>query len=100
MWFWFLILAIITGLAMVYRYTTWFSIRARSSLLVYRSNFLLDPEISERVCGKLRKGDWFFLNMIGANMNPRLFTQLVEKMDKSFQKRLMNGGSGKVEKIA
>ena len=80
------------------------SARARASVLRARSNLLLDEVTAFRVTDKLRNGDWFFLSLIGANLEPHIFTRLVNQLDKTLNKRT-NIGNGsisttKLEKIA
>ena len=61
---------------------------------------LLGRELTERVAAKLKVSDWFFLNMVGSNMDPYIFATLIEQMDKSWRKSIGNGNIEKIEKLA
>ena len=103
LWFWFLILAVVTGFGMVYRAMTLFSPSVRSSTLRTRSKFLLTQNVCDRVVSKLRQGDWFFLSLVGANLDPHVFTRLVLQLDKLMVSRNLGNGvlsTEKLEKIA
>lgn len=104
MWFWFVILAIITGLAMAYRFITIFSVRARASQLKALTHLvLLSDDIAVRVSQKLSCGDWFLLTLIGSNMDPHIFMQLINKLDKAMANHKVSNGHiplEKMEKIA
>ena len=80
------------------------SVRARASILMAKSSLLLDDVVALRVTDKLRKGDWFFLTLIGANLDPEIFTRLVNQLDKSLNRRTTMGNgtvsTTKLEKIA
>ena len=69
-----------------------------------KSSLLLDDVVALRVTDKLRKGDWFFLTLIGANLDPEIFTRLVNQLDKSLNRRTAMGNgtvsTTKLEKIA
>ena len=103
LWFWFLVLAVVTGFGMVYRAMTLFSPSVRSSTLRTRSKFLLTQNVCDRVVSKLRQGDWFFLSLVGANLDPHVFTRLVLQLDKLMASRNLGNGvisAEKLEKIA
>ena len=103
MWFWFLILAVLTAVGMCYRMLTLFSPSVRASTLRTRSQFLLTQAVCQRVVEKLRQGDWFFLNLVGANLDPFVFTRLIQQLDKLMTTRNLGNGvisAEKLEKIA
>jgi len=104
MWTWFVFLAIVSALGLCYRAITLISVRARASVLMAKSSLLLDDVVALRVTDKLRKGDWFFLTLIGANLDPEIFTRLVNQLDKSLNRRTAMGNgtvsNTKLEKIA
>ena len=99
LWFWFVILAILTGLYMCYRAATIFSVRARSLALVSATNFMLDFQTAERVIGKLPQSDWFFLTLVAANSDYKIFLDLISQLEKRLPGKpiapVMNG----IEKI-
>ena len=80
MWFWFILLAVVSAIGLCYRMLTMFNVRARAGVLRTRSNLLLGRGITERVAARLRIADWFFLSMIGTNLDPYVFATLVEHL--------------------
>ena len=76
LWFWFVFLAIVTGLHLTFRL-------AVSSLPVIREILLrtrarLAPSIKvESICRESGYGDWFILYQLGKNMDPIIFKDFV-----------------------
>jgi hypothetical protein len=103
MWFWFILLVVVTGLAIVYRALTLLSVRARAGAIRAKSNQLVDRPTAERVSDKLRHGDWFFLCLVGTNLDSHIFARLVNQLDKLMMTRPVQNGiipTEKIEKIA
>ena len=57
---------------------------------------------AERICERINQGDWFFLNFIGANMDPFVFSMILEQLDKLLAAKLnrMGNGSASIQKNA
>ena len=98
LWFWFVLLAIVTALNMCYRVFTIFSVRGRAFLLCSATNLMLDQQTAEKITTKLPQSDWFFLTLIGANLDFKIFLSLIDQLDKRITP-VMNGFD-KMEKLA
>lgn len=99
LWFWFVTLAIITGLGMAYRLVTIFSVRARASQLRALTHLLLEDVLAVRVSSKLSCGDWFLLSLIGSNMDPYIFLKLIQNLDKAMADHNLGNGHVSLEKM-
>lgn len=104
LWIWFVFLSIVTGLALLYRLLTIFSVKVRATILKTRSTMNLDDDTAYRVASICSLGDWFFLSLVGANLDSLIFTRLVKELDKRMTRRT-NMGNGsvsadKIEKLA
>ncbi|XP_013787524.1 innexin inx2-like [Limulus polyphemus] len=81
MWFWFVVLAVLSGLALVYRTMVFFSPRIRYHLI-----FLLDritpPQRLNAVLNRMSYGDWFLLQQVGHNIESRNFRDLLTELER------------------
>lgn len=75
LWFWFIILAIVSGLALIYRVFT-FASSVRLYLLRARAR-LAKPSDVEDVNACCWIGDWFVLYQIGKNMDPLIYKEFM-----------------------
>ncbi|CAG0893462.1 unnamed protein product [Cyprideis torosa] len=78
-WFWFIILAVLSALAVLYRFGTVFSGAVRLYLLRARSR-LANPDDVETINRKCQIGDWFVLYQIGKNMDPLIFKDFLRDL--------------------
>ena len=99
LWFWFVTLAILSGLSLCYRVFTVFSVRGRAFLLRSATHLMLDSPTAERVTEKLPQSDWFFLTLIAANLDFKIFLKLINQLDKRITPTTMTNGVEKVEKM-
>ncbi|KAJ9596568.1 hypothetical protein L9F63_012401 [Diploptera punctata] len=76
LWFWFVILAILSGLAIVYRAVVCLVPKVRCYLLVATTRFVPKYKV-ENVVKNRSAGDWFFLYQLGKNLNPVIFRELL-----------------------
>ena len=60
---------------------------------------MLDSPTSERVTEKLPQSDWFFLTLIAANLDFKIFLKLINQLDKRITPTTMTNGVEKVEKM-
>ncbi len=81
LWFWFVILSIITGIFLVYRLILICSRAARKSALRARANLLVDEWTIGRIVDRITIGDWFFLMQLGMNLDPFVFAKLLQAID-------------------
>lgn len=103
LWFWFVFLAVVTAMTLVYRLLTLFSKSARRNALRARAQMLVDSALVNRIIDRVRHSDWFFLTLLGANIDPHIFSQLLIQLDKHLvHNKSLNGNLApeKVEKIA
>lgn len=95
-WFWWVILATLTGAELVYRALTIFVPALRETLLRYRAR-VTDRRTIEMVTKKVRTSDWFLLYLLSKNMNPihyRVFmNELAKELEDEYGKRLLGGDS-------
>ncbi len=95
MWFWFVFLLTVTLLGLVYRLITLVFVGARAAALRARTNLLLDSGACARVARNLRLNDWFFICLLGSNLDGHVFSQIINQLDKLFLARSapnLNGG--------
>jgi len=79
LWFWFIIVALITAIQVVYRGVTLFSPKLREMLLRARSRLTPEKEVNE-LCRKFRIGDWFLLYQLGKNIDPLVFKEFLNDL--------------------
>lgn len=86
LWFWFTILAILTGLAIGYRIATIVWPRAR--LIVFESKARLNANHEvQMIASRIQIGDWFVLMQLGKNMNAFIFKELITEMAHCFDQK-------------
>lgn len=91
LWFWFVGLAILTGLALVWRLATLVSGRLRESILRSQSHLFAQQSDITTVCNSLTISDWFILAQIADNIDSRIFAELLQQLAVSFTKMVPNG---------
>lgn len=81
LWFWFLFIAVLSGLNLVYR--TAVVVMPKFRLLLLRARSRLAPqEVVETITKKCQIGDWFILYQLGKNIDPLIFKELVSDLAK------------------
>ncbi|XP_066978033.1 innexin inx2-like [Macrobrachium rosenbergii] len=78
LWFWFIIVAVITGIGLLYRMAT-FSASFRHLLLRGRSRLASAEEV-KRVCQEFMIGDWFLVYLMAKNMDPFVFKDFISAL--------------------
>lgn len=87
LWFWLVVLGIITGMAIVYRILTGFMPRIRFMLI--RSRVRMTPiEYLEPVMRRCMFGDWFVLYMLSKNVDGQNFCEVIKKLSQKLRKEL------------
>ncbi|XP_037079024.1 innexin shaking-B-like [Pollicipes pollicipes] len=79
LWFWFLILAGLTMLNTMMRLLLMISPRLRAFFLQVRLRFVSRDAISV-IIRRSRIGDWFLLYMLGQNMDPVIFSEVMSDL--------------------
>lgn len=76
LWFWFIILSILSGLSLAYRAAVVAGPKLRLMLLRTRSRLSAKADI-ETIANHCQIGDWFVLYQLGKNIDPLIYKQLV-----------------------
>ena len=79
LWFWMILLFVLTFMVLVYRAFTVFSPRMRAYLLYIRFR-LVKKEVINIVIKKTKMGDWFLLYMIGKNIDSIIFKEIMNEL--------------------
>jgi len=80
-WFWFLLLSLLTTLVVFYRLIIIFSPRMRAYLLYIRFR-LIRKECINIIIKKAQMGDWFLLYMLGQNIDSMIFKEVVHELSR------------------
>jgi hypothetical protein len=93
LWFWFIILAILTSILVIYRLCIVASYRLRAYLFKIHYRFISKRDI-DKISMHYSVGDWYLLYMMGVNIDARIFYEvfheLAEKiMEDNDEKRLI-----------
>jgi innexin len=81
LWFWFVLVALITGIALMYRMATIILPKLRFNLLRTQSR-LSSLESVKTVAEKCKVGDWFVLYQLGKNIDPLIFKEFMSDLAK------------------
>ena len=95
LWYWLVILAVVSCVAVLYRAITLCSRAARKAKLRSRASHLVDAATVERITDGRAASGWFFLSQLGANLDPRIFSWLLYELDKLLLMPVPNGHGGK-----
>ncbi|GAB6024363.1 hypothetical protein CHUAL_009531 [Chamberlinius hualienensis] len=83
-WFWFILMAIISGIGIVYRAMVVVFPNIRQQLLRMRSD-LVQKDYVDMVNSKAYLGDWFVLDLLGKNMDGIIFREFIMDLAKRFE---------------
>jgi len=83
LWFWFIGLAVVSGLGLLYRFATFF--RPFRQILLRTRCRLASPEDIEAVARKCDVGDWFLLYQLAKNMDPLIYREFVTDLSQKLQ---------------
>ena len=84
LWFWFIIVAVVTGLSLLYRLAVVVSPQVRLYLFRARAR-LAPPEQIETIARKSQIGDWFLLYQLGKNMDPLIYKEFINDLSRRFE---------------
>lgn len=76
LWFWFIILAALSGLSLIYRAAVLLGPKLRMVLLRARSRLSPQDQV-KTISDKCQIGDWFVLYQLGKNIDPLVYKQLI-----------------------
>ena len=83
LWFWFIVLSVLSGLSLLYRIVTVVGPTARRVLLRARSRLSSQTDI-DNIAEHCQIGDWFVLYQLGKNIDPLVYKQLVSDLALEF----------------
>jgi hypothetical protein len=86
LWFWFIIVAAISGIQLIYRLFCLFVPRMREMLLRARARLAPMYQV-ETVCRRQGMGDWFLLYQLGKNIDPLVFKEFIHELHKKIEAR-------------
>ncbi|PSN49606.1 Innexin inx1 [Blattella germanica] len=81
LWFWYIILATLLGLLVVYRALIIAMPSIRPKLLHAR-NRMVPREVAAAISRKTDVGDWWILYMLGRNMDPLIYREVIAELAK------------------
>lgn len=79
LWFWFIILSILSGLSLLYRAAVVAGPKLRLILLRARSRLSPQSQV-QTISQRFQIGDWFVLYQLGKNIDPLVYKQLVSDL--------------------
>jgi hypothetical protein len=83
-WFWFIIVAVLSGLALLYRAVVMFASNARLYLLRARSRLAPRDQV-ETINNRCQIGDWFVLYQLGKNMDPLIYKEFINDLSRRLE---------------
>ena len=84
LWFWFVTVAITTGLHLICRLIILTVPMTREIMLRARARLAPNNKI-ETICRESRLGDWFILYQLGKNMDPMIFRDVINSLYKKIE---------------
>lgn len=92
MWFWFVLLAIVTGLWLVYRLLTFAKPQVRYRILRRKASHANTKHL-RYVLKQVKAGDWFLLSMMCKNMDSQWYRILILELRESIKKESLENRS-------
>jgi len=81
LWFWLLVLLIVTVISLIYHVFLLMAPSIRNMMLRSRAAHQAATTLAlDQVYGKLQVGDWRLIYLLGCNMEPRVFGELIQEM--------------------
>ena len=93
LWYWLVILAIITTVYMGYRVISILSSTTRKKTLEFKCHGFVPDLTLEDIMKNINRGDWFFLCQLGSNIDPHVFSKVLREIEKDFPQPQANGKS-------
>lgn len=83
-WFWFMILATLLTILVIYRVTILSFPKLRPRIL-HAKNRGIPLEICQAVTRKVDLGDWWILLMLGSNIDPLIYREIISELAKKIE---------------
>lgn len=84
LWFWFVILSILSGISLIYRVAVVMGPKLRLYLLRARCRLAENIHV-ETIAKRCQIGDWFVLYQLGKNIDPLIFKEVICELSESLQ---------------
>lgn len=84
LWFWLIILAFVSTLAVLFRVLV-LSLRPLRSLMIAGQLRYVKKNVISRIVKRFGFGDWFILYLLGKNMNPIIYKDLIVELSKELE---------------
>ncbi|XP_067000707.1 innexin inx3 [Anabrus simplex] len=81
LWFWFIILAIISGVSLIYSLGTVLFPGVRKMILEHRFKFRV-PQAADALIARIKVGDFLLLHLLGQNINTVVFGDILNDMSR------------------
>ncbi|XP_017784565.1 PREDICTED: innexin inx2 [Nicrophorus vespilloides] len=79
LWFWFIMLSVLSGISLIYRLAVIMGPKLRLYLLRARSR-MADNEYIVKIANNCHIGDWFVLYQLGKNIDPLIYKEVIEEL--------------------
>lgn len=88
-WFWFMFLATMLTILMIYRFFMIVCPKFRPRIL-HAKNRGIPMDICIAITRKVDLGDWWILLMLGTNMDPLIYREVISELAKKIDSNVMN----------
>ncbi|XP_071040259.1 innexin inx2-like [Parasteatoda tepidariorum] len=89
LWFWYVVLAVVSCIALVYRFLLYMSYEARFKTLKPRAGLAKDEHI-EIVLRKCKFGDWFIIYLLAKNLHSLHFKDFMSELSRRIDGKHFN----------
>jgi hypothetical protein len=97
LWFWLIILSVVTGLGVLYHLFLMLTPPVRNMMLKSRAAHQTKVSlVFNQVTPHIQIGDWIFLHILGSNMEPLVFGEFIQEI--GVQMKEKDDGDGVVNK--
>jgi len=87
LWFWFIVLATLTGLGLLYRIAIVLLPTLRFYVITRKAHFNSSLEVAT-VTNRCQIGDWFVLSLLSKNLNSNVFGQLITELAVNYNEHM------------
>lgn len=84
LWFWLIFLAFVSSMAVLFRILV-FSLQPLRTIMIMGQLRLVKRSLVSRIVKQFGFGDWFILYLLGKNMNPLIYKELVLELSKELE---------------
>ncbi|XP_046984366.1 innexin inx1 [Schistocerca americana] len=84
LWFWYIILAALLSVLVVYRAVI-LAVPSVRPILLHARNRMVPKEVTNAICRKTDVGDWWILYMLGRNMDPMIYGEVIADLAKKIE---------------